>query len=197
MANKKANRSKKGKPSATVSIDSRKWNLPPQPPETSQSSAPFVLQGNATTFGLSKANNFTLNYGGVVAGLRLTYSLGTDANLAIRVTHVGVYGSTSSPVTSSQEASQYIITLTEASSGRAERGVSDAVHRARAGFVVPHLRQWKWYDSGNRDTIAEKDIAYIRAAYNSGCPEDTQQNALDIIVKGYYRISRNIGTCPT
>lgn len=179
-----------------MEVDSKKWNLPEVPPESSLAAAPFTLQGNLATFGIDKTGAYTVNYGGIVAGLRQAFNLGGDANLSVRVTNVGVYGSTSSPVTSSVEASQDIITLTDANSGRAVRGVSDAVHRSRAGLTLPHLRQWKWYDSGNRDTIAEKDIAYIRSAYNSGCPAGTE-NTYDVVVRGFYRIARSIGTCPS
>lgn len=180
----------------TGNIDSREWRLPVVPPETSFATLPFTIQGPLGAFG-TDAGKGTIDYSGVqtalVSGLNVTCT--NSPNFAFRVTHVGVYGPTSMAVDSAGFSTQAIVTITCANSGRNVRGVSSFADRCRAGIEVPLLRQWKWYDGGNNDTISEKEIAYIRVNSANQCPGSTNSASYDVVVRGYVRFSRKMGVC--
>jgi hypothetical protein len=182
---------------ARINVDSARWRLPVRPPETSFGVLPFTLQGPLAAFGIEPGTADKLDYPGVLQGIRTGTGV-TAQPFAVRVTHVGLYGGTSAPASSTGDPGvQSIVSLTDANTGRSVRGVSSYAERARAGLVMSHLRQWKWYDSGNRDTIGEKDIAYIRYSAGNTCPTDAQSNNFDIVVRGFVRFTRNITSCPT
>jgi len=166
--------------------------MPETPPETTLGVLPFTIQGPLAAFLITKDNNYTLNYPGVTNAL--ISSVGSST-YSIRVTHVGIYGDTSVAPTADKTGVQYIINLSDAYSGRYVRGVSDLTRRARAGLQMSHLRQWKWYDQGNRDVISEKDIAYVRYSASNACPTDDALANLDIVVRGFVRFTRNVGSC--
>lgn len=139
-----------------------------------------------------------MEYQDVIKALRTIYGGGSAAstqNFAVRVTHVGIYGGVSTTISGSSESSvQDIVVLEDAYTGRQVRGYSTPVKRARAGLVVADIRAMKWYDAGNTDTIAEKHICYFRRAESEACLSGSPTQ-YDVIVRGYAKISRNIGSC--
>jgi len=118
------------------------------------------------------------------------------ATLALRVTHIGIYGRVSTPETTTAVSSQSTIVLEDAYTGRQVRGISTPVKRARAGIQLSELRRMRWYDAGNIGTISEQDLAYFRVTDTSSCFDfSTGATGYDIVVRGFARLSRNIGTC--
>lgn len=145
---------------------------------------------------MTNENNFTLTYAGVVRSLDSFVGCSTVTTLAIRVTHVGVYGKTSTAETATENASQSIVTLYDSQTGRPVRGVSDYTSRARAGLEMSQLRQWKWYNSGSYDTFDEKDIVYVRKTGGNTCPDpSTEASSYDIVVQGFCRFTRLPPAC--
>jgi len=178
------------------SIDSSVWRLNPTPPETSFGVLPFTIQGNLIAFNIKKENNYTLNYPGVVQGLNQFVSCTSGATLAVRVTHVGVFGKTSTAETIEGNASHSIVTMYDSYTGRSVRGVSDYTKRARAGIQMSMLRQLKWYNLGSLDTFDEKDIVYFRKTGANTCPDPTSEtNSYDVVVRGFVRFTAQPGTC--
>lgn len=179
-------------------VDSTEWKLPPTPFETSFGILPFTIQGNFSAFDVNKENNYTLRYPGVAAALDSFVGGSNVSELSFRVTHVGFYGKTSTEETTSGNASQSIVTIYDAYSGRSVRGVSDYTRRARAGLELPFLKQMKWFNQGNRDVgiIPELSIAYFRKTGGNTCIDpSTEGSSYDLIVRGYVRFTRTPAAC--
>lgn len=188
-------RNQKRKVKGAKGVDSTQWNMPMDPPSTTQSVFPFTLQGGTALWSLEKDSAGTLTYSKVFAALVQSFSMGT-ATLALRVTHIGIYGRVSTPETTTAVSSQSTIVLEDAYTGRQVRGISTPVKRARAGIQLSELRRMRWYDAGNIGTISEQDLAYFRVTDTSSCFDfATGATGYDIVVRGFARLSRNIGTC--
>jgi len=149
-------------------------------------------------FGIDTTGKGTLNYPNVITALHKTFASSSSADsnqyYGIRVTHVGVYGSVSTPAATGTPSDQDIVFLEDAFTGRQVEGVSTPVKRARAGLVMSALKALRWYSQGNNNAIVEQDIAYVRVAASHGCPAGPA-NSYDIVVRGFARVSRNLGTC--
>lgn len=168
--------------------------MPETPPESSIASFPFVLQGNNIAFLISKETNYTLKYSGVYQAIKS--GLGAFPSMALRVTHVGVYGKTSTQETVGGNASQSIVNIVDSRTGRSVRGISDYTKRARAGLVLSDLGQVSWYNAGSLSSARDEDIAYLRKTGASICPDDDKEgSSYDIVVRGFCRIAYNVQGC--
>lgn len=180
-----------------ISFDAKVWKMPLDPPETSQAQFPFTLQGNAASFGVDSSSDYTLTYSSVAEALQEAYGI-TSNSISVRVTHYGVYGPTSPLATGGTTPVPNIpftLRVDDAFTGRNVQNTSTPVKRARGGFIQPEVRAMKWYSHGNRDSVAEKHIAYLRYTDSGSCPPANWLDSFTIVIRGFARISRVVGTC--
>lgn len=169
--------------------------MPTTPPETSLSVLPFTVQGGTTLFAIDKENSYRLTYPGVNSALRTMFDFAATTKWAIRVTHVGIYGRTSTAETNEAASEQNLIMLSDLYTGRQVRGVSDYTKRARAGFEAAEIRKMSWYSEGDPDSFPLPVLADIRVGNNTvQCPVENG-NAYNIVVKGFVRFTRAVSGC--
>lgn len=182
--------------SKSLSVDSKEWKVPMNPPETSYAQFPFTIQGALLDFEVAKGDNDKLTYSGVLTAFRRTLTQ-TAMALSFRVTHVAVYGNTSTLNTDlgTKPSQADYVAVEDAYTGREVRGSSTPTVRARAGIALSPLKAMKWYNSANFDSIPEKDIVYIRTGMSSACLPDDSTQAYTIVVRGFCRIPRRNGSC--
>ncbi len=89
-----------------------------------------------------------------------------------------------------------MLVLEDAFTGLQVRGVGGPLTRARAGFKMSALRSMRYYNPGNPESsIVNQVLATIRINDSANCLDKDAPNAYNILVKGFARIDRAVGTC--
>jgi hypothetical protein len=144
---------------------------------------------NPSFFGLSKDDNYTLKYKGVLQALGTRYGINTG-NAAIRVTHVGLYGPPSAT-----DRNNSTVFMEDAFTGRQVIGYGTQVDRPRCGFKTAALQAMRWFSAANYEVDENGHIAYLRVGESLTCLVDANLDLYMLVVKGVYRPSRVTGTC--
>lgn len=168
--------------------------MPVTPPETSYASLPYTVMGSIQSFGMNKANNWTLEYENIRPAIVAKFAT-SNAQLAFTVAKVGIYGLTSTLSDSTSSTVQKQVLVEDAYTGRLVQGVSTPVDRARAGFVQSPIRRMYWYNSANNDVIPQKHILYLRTGDKQACPLDEEAIKYQVLVQGKLRIAPNPTKC--
>lgn len=167
--------------------------MPVQPFPTTQNDFPFTLQGNFTSFGMDKDQEYDLKFDGVINRLQKYYgNLASGAQMAVQIHSIGVYGNTSSlnPASAGGVSQQSPVTLQDAYTGRIVTGYGTPFVRARAGFHLALVEAMKWYNATNLDAISEHHLAYVRVGEGFALPPDDWASGFDMVVKGVARYTR-------